>query len=115
MVNWSKRPEFDIKHIPKWRRQLDVGMLGMAALITLYNLGYVGLGLYYGEIDHQKERRALLQSEEQVQRFLFGQSLITPKQEEDVGVVVVESETFDEPKQPLNLIELAAKIRGDSQ
>lgn len=99
MVNWGKRPEFNAQSIPGWRRRLDWVLLGLGLALTAYNGAYVGLGLYYGEIDHEKERVDFRKAEERVHQVLFGRGLSEMP------------EGYRKLHESVSLIELAAQIR----
>lgn len=128
MVNWGKRPEFDEKLIPKWRKRLDYGILAVGLSITVYNLLYVGLGLYYGQIgrflsksshqsgcpfasthapcspvDHEQEKKDLRALDNQIHRRLWGKSVA-----EMPG-------SYQQFHQQVSLLELASKLRSEQQ
>ena len=102
MVTWGKHPEF-VPAVAPWRKKLDAFFVVTGIALTLYNVAYVGLGYYYGEIDPDKERQDLRQMDDRINRMIYGKSM------NDM------SPAFRKFHESISLVDLAAKIREQQQ
>jgi hypothetical protein len=94
----SKRPELH-PHIPQWRKRLDHVLLGIGILVASYQIAYVSLGLYYKDIDTEKERTDFRKLDDRINQMIYGKPLADM------------SPLYRKIHKHVSLIELAAKVR----